>query len=402
MTDGKGAAGYREVFSAVPAPCLLLDAQLRILDANAAYVQMVGRSLHELVDRYVFDAFPAGEDGVSVLETSMRQALATGRPDRLPLLKYDVEAEPGSGRFQERWWTLVNVPVLRADGTVFALVNAVEDVTEVMRERERSRREQQVSQDLRARTLVLEGDLYARTRELSSLATTASLTSRRLTALAEVALQLATAETLTALVEVVIGRGLSALGADGGGVGVRDDARRVLRLTLTESLGEQARHQYAELPLAGPLPACVAAREGRRVLLGDRDSAVAFAPEMAGVYATAGKVAWASLPLLVGSQLLGSVTASWDERRGASLEDGLSWLRTAAARHAEATLEELCDALLAGLQGTVEDDVVLLAVRAHPEHQPRPPDAGPQVLPDRLPAPVSGPSQQQRPRPGGR
>jgi len=112
---------------------------------------------------------------------------------------------------------------------------------------------------------------------------------------------------------VVIGRGLVGLGADGGAVAVRDDERGTIRLVITESLGVNTQRIYSELPLDGALPASVAARTGKPVFLGDREAGLAFSSEMAGVYATAGKVAWAALPLQVDTRLLGSVTASWNE-----------------------------------------------------------------------------------------
>ena len=71
------------------------------------------------------------------------------------------------------------------------------------------------------------------------------------------------------------------------------------------------------------------------------------------------------------------------ERRGSSLDDGTELLRTTATRLARAglTLDQLCDTLLAELGGAFDDDVALLAVRAHPEDRPRPPEAGPSVEP---------------------
>jgi serine phosphatase RsbU (regulator of sigma subunit) len=71
------------------------------------------------------------------------------------------------------------------------------------------------------------------------------------------------------------------------------------------------------------------------------------------------------------------------ERRGASLDAGLSWLVGAVARAAELPLQELCELLLGGLEGAVEDDVALLVLRAHPEDRPRPAEAGPERLPER-------------------
>ncbi|HEU0103822.1 MAG TPA: SpoIIE family protein phosphatase [Mycobacteriales bacterium] len=311
-----GVRIYHDAFSAMPSPCLLLDAALVITDVNPAYEAAVRRPREQLVGRFVFDAFPGNPDDPhdsAALDTSLRRVLATGQADRVPLLKYDMESGPGSGTFDERWWTVVNVPIPDPTGQerVAAVLNVVEDVTELVRVQERSSRDRAVAADLRLHTEALQRDLGARSRELASIAAAEALATRRLTGLAAAALRLASAETVDDLVDVVIGDGLVALGADGGAVAVRDDDAGTVRLTLTDSLGADAQREFALLPLDGPLPASVAARTGRPVLLGDRAAGLAFSPHMREVYDTVGKVAWASLPLQVGSRLLGSLTASW-------------------------------------------------------------------------------------------
>jgi serine phosphatase RsbU (regulator of sigma subunit) len=65
------------------------------------------------------------------------------------------------------------------------------------------------------------------------------------------------------------------------------------------------------------------------------------------------------------------------ERRGEALPDGLRRLQDAAHALAGLPLDELCDRLIAELAEGSEDDVALLAVRAHPEDRPRPDEAGP-------------------------
>ncbi|WP_158545850.1 SpoIIE family protein phosphatase [Blastococcus sp. TF02A-30] len=76
------------------------------------------------------------------------------------------------------------------------------------------------------------------------------------------------------------------------------------------------------------------------------------------------------------------------ERRGVLLDEGRERLRELLAARAELPLDELCDLLLTGMLGPdVEDDVALLAVRAHPLGSERPVDAGPEVLPPALPLP---------------
>ncbi|MEU2349589.1 PP2C family protein-serine/threonine phosphatase [Modestobacter sp. NPDC049651] len=51
------------------------------------------------------------------------------------------------------------------------------------------------------------------------------------------------------------------------------------------------------------------------------------------------------------------------ERRGVPLDDSIDWLAGRLTALAGRPLEELCDALLAGMPGRVADDVALLAVR---------------------------------------
>jgi serine phosphatase RsbU (regulator of sigma subunit) len=69
------------------------------------------------------------------------------------------------------------------------------------------------------------------------------------------------------------------------------------------------------------------------------------------------------------------------ERRGSSVDEGMARLVEAVTAAAHRPLAELCDRLLAGLAGAVDDDVALLAVRTHPQDRPRPAEAGPSRLP---------------------
>ncbi|MBB2903188.1 PAS domain S-box-containing protein [Kineococcus radiotolerans] len=70
------------------------------------------------------------------------------------------------------------------------------------------------------------------------------------------------------------------------------------------------------------------------------------------------------------------------EHRGRSLTDGITDLRRVLSTHAGKTLQELLDHLVTELIGQApDDDCAILAVRAHPEDRPRPPEAGPNHLP---------------------
>ncbi|HZB19990.1 MAG TPA: SpoIIE family protein phosphatase [Blastococcus sp.] len=74
------------------------------------------------------------------------------------------------------------------------------------------------------------------------------------------------------------------------------------------------------------------------------------------------------------------------ERRGIPLDEGRERVREVLVRSARLPLDALCDRLLVEMLGKgVEDDVAVLAVRAHPVHAGRPAEAGPEVLPPVVP-----------------
>jgi len=331
--EPRGVALFRSAFDSWPTPGLLLDAQLVIVAANRSYLRMLARSEEDLVGRHVFDVFPdaEGQGEENPLGVSMRTALRTGRPDRLPLLSYPV-AEAGEA--VERWWSVVNIPLAEENGHPVGLLNAVEDLTEMVAEQDRSRLARAVAEDLRRQTQRLSTDLLAQHEDLQEVRQAEVRTARRLAAMAEVALQLAGAETVDALTDAVI-RGLSALGADGGAVGVRDGSGTHLQMHLTDSLGADTQRIYSTIRLDSGLPAAVAARTGRQVLLADRAAGMAFSPEMDQVYAAAGREAWASFPLQLGDRLLGSITVSWDEPQDFAVGD-VALLGAFAAQCAQA------------------------------------------------------------------
>ncbi|MQA34289.1 SpoIIE family protein phosphatase [Modestobacter roseus] len=75
------------------------------------------------------------------------------------------------------------------------------------------------------------------------------------------------------------------------------------------------------------------------------------------------------------------------ERRDSDLDTGLDRLRAALTELADRPLQELCDELIERLvEGKPDDDVALVAVRLHPQDRPRPPEAGPNRVPDVVPA----------------
>jgi serine phosphatase RsbU (regulator of sigma subunit)/PAS domain-containing protein len=92
--------------------------------------------------------------------------------------------------------------------------------------------------------------------------------------------------------------------------------------------------------------------------------------------------------LLRGSTVL-LYTDGLVERRDRDVDAGTEELMAVLRECAGLPLEELCDRVLERLfLPDAEDDVAILAVRLHPQGEPRPPESGPQIVPSTIePAP---------------
>src|SRR3954453_18102923 len=134
------AINYAGLFNATTTPCLVLDLDLTIRDANTAYLRATGRTLDDLVGRYIFDAFPSNPadpqaEGEHSLRASLEPVRDTGRPHSIELQKYDIPSGV-PGRFLERYWSATNLPVNGPDGEIELILHRVLDVTEfVLRRR---------------------------------------------------------------------------------------------------------------------------------------------------------------------------------------------------------------------------------------------------------------------------
>jgi len=309
-----GLVDFAAVFAAQPTAYLVLSSELVILAANEAYLHLLGRTRQELLGRSVFEAFPPApgtldEQGRNPLQVSFERARDSGLADQMPLLHYDV-TDPASGELVQRFWSLINSPVLDADGRALLVLQRVEDVTDYVTDRRARPAERDRGALWERHVEEVEADLYARAQELRVARDAEAQANRRLAALADVALQLAQAQTVEELTEIIVGRGLAALGADGGALAV-PDGTGVLHLSITAGLGTDTQRLYGQVPLDGPLPAAVTARTGERILLPDEQTCLAFGPQMQQVLVDTGCPAWAFLPLSLKEDLLGSLSVGW-------------------------------------------------------------------------------------------
>ena len=132
------------------------------------------------------------------------------------------------------------------------MLQRVEDVSEYLAERERLA--ESGDDGSWARLDMREATIFARTQELQAVVASREAATSGLAGMAQVVLRLATAETVEDVTGLLADAGLSAIGADGGAIALRDGADGIVHLTMTPSLGEGAQGRFGTIGLDSRLP----------------------------------------------------------------------------------------------------------------------------------------------------
>lgn len=131
------AADYRFYFESVPnAMILVLATDYTMLAANDVWCAATAIPREDAIGKNLFDVFPdnpedLNADGVSHVRASLDRVLRENTTDVMPMIKYDIELPDGS--FEERFWTITNSPLYAPDGSIAAILNRADDVTDYVR-----------------------------------------------------------------------------------------------------------------------------------------------------------------------------------------------------------------------------------------------------------------------------
>jgi PAS domain S-box-containing protein len=125
---------FEALFRTLPSPYMVLDRELRFVDANDAYCAVTERAREELIGRDIFELFPNPGEAGRRLRQSFEQVIETGRPHSIPLIPYPIPLPRSrGGGFEMRYWSAVHTPLLDAEGRTRFVVQNTVDVTELQR-----------------------------------------------------------------------------------------------------------------------------------------------------------------------------------------------------------------------------------------------------------------------------
>lgn len=150
MGDAGLGSDFRALFQAAPAPLLLLaPPDFLVLAANDASLRARAGSRGSLPGRPVFDLLADSPDRFVLegqLRASLDRVLARRVPDTLPAAVRDGLA----GSHDQRWWSVINSPVLDTHGEVALVIHRTEDVTELVKLRSASEAQAQLEREHQA------------------------------------------------------------------------------------------------------------------------------------------------------------------------------------------------------------------------------------------------------------
>jgi len=161
---------FRALFESLPGLYLVLDCDFNIIAVSDDYARATLTRREDIVGSGIFAIFPdnpndPGADGVRNLRASLMTVLATGKAHAMAIQKYDIRNPHVQGGFEERYWSPLNSPVFRPDGSLAYIIHRVEDVTEFIRLKQQGVKQNELTEELRERMEKMEAEMYLRTQE---------------------------------------------------------------------------------------------------------------------------------------------------------------------------------------------------------------------------------------------
>ena len=163
-----GTAEFQVLFEKAPGLCLALDPNFFILAASDNYLRASMTRREDIVGQHLFDIFPdnpgdARPTALRNLRNSLERVIRDRVPDSLDVQRYDIR-RPG-GEFEERYWSVVNTPILKENGEVKYIIHCVGD-TEFAQRKASKEEDTKWVHAQQQRVATMQNEVVARSEEL--------------------------------------------------------------------------------------------------------------------------------------------------------------------------------------------------------------------------------------------
>ena len=130
-----------KAFESMPDRYLIICPELVILTASNAYLEITRTQREEIKGKHLMEVFANRPDipqiyAVGEIKASLEQVLRTKRPHRMVRLQDDASRPcfVGCG-LEEKYWSLVNTPVLDEQGNIQYIIHQLLEITELVQEK---------------------------------------------------------------------------------------------------------------------------------------------------------------------------------------------------------------------------------------------------------------------------
>lgn len=140
-----------KIFEASPIPTTILSGKfpnILIKEANAAYIELTGRSRDEIIGFPFFITTPhpamyLDKEGLTNVEQSIKKVCLEKTVVKTPVQKF-LKPVPNSSDFETLYLEAINTPVLTAEGEIDFIIRTLQNITDFMlaveKEKEKDRR----------------------------------------------------------------------------------------------------------------------------------------------------------------------------------------------------------------------------------------------------------------------
>lgn len=126
---------FARIFDHILSPVVALDTSFAVVTCNQAYEKMVNADRKDIIGHCLTDVLTSGNaEQNQALTRSFNNVLASKQPDRISFIQYNLPntVVTNLNKSDERYWAVVNTPILDEQGNVQYILNQPTDITELV------------------------------------------------------------------------------------------------------------------------------------------------------------------------------------------------------------------------------------------------------------------------------